>query len=715
MLRSARRLFRLLLVATVVMSSAAAVVAVGPTAQAAPSVVVQNGRIMIGAPTGTGGSSLLSVDDAGHGSSLVTGSSPSGDFSDDGSYIVVSVDGSIRAADADGRSPSVVLATGTRPRFSPNISKILYWSGVSGASGDIWTMDNNGTGKVKVATGASYYATGNLHAADPEWSPDGTKILFESGGQVRVVNADGTGGTALATGTAANWRPDGTKVAYSSGGAVRTVNANGTGDAAVSGASGIDPKWSPDGASIMFQKSDGIYTIPAAGGTATRIALGVGDSKYIWSPDGAEIAFTRWNAGNSPASYDLLVAPSTGDGSLERRIVQGSLHRIDDWQPIRATPSKFVGISPKRFLDTRESGQGGALAGGTFLTLQIAGRAAPLNQVPSSATSVVLNVTAVAPSAATYLTVWPTGQPLPLASNLNNTAGDTSPNLVTVKLGKNGSVNVFNAAGSVDVLVDVVGYYTAAAGAAGFQAVAPNRLLDTRSATGGHPARFGPGESFDLVVAGGTTTVPANATSVVVNVTAVAPDSGTFLTVWPKGDSRPTDVSNLNPHPFENRPNLVAVKVGTSQSISIYNALGHLDVVVDVVGYFTTADAQARLFVPTNPYRLYDSRELSLSLGNEGTVSIDSDGQGPIQPGSKALVMNTTITQPTASGFLTVFPSGPVRPEASNLNFAPTQTVPNLVYTGLSSDGKFTAYSGLALPQGSTHVIFDIAGYFIAP
>jgi serine protease len=82
--------------------------------------------------------------------------------------------------------------------------------------------------------------------------------------------------------------------------------------------------------------------------------------------------------------------------------------------------------------------------------------------VPASGVSaVLLNVTAVAPTAATYLTVWPAGESMPLASSLNASAGQIVANSVMAKVGADGRVMIFNAAGATDVVVDVAGYFTA--------------------------------------------------------------------------------------------------------------------------------------------------------------------------------------------------------------------------------------------------------------
>lgn len=118
-----------------------------------------------------------------------------------------------------------------------------------------------------------------------------------------------------------------------------------------------------------------------------------------------------------------------------------------------ATGSRFVGMTLTRISDTRK-GHGPVGPGGT-MAVQVAEQ----NGVPASATAVVLNVTVTNPTADSYLTVWPAGATQPVASDLNYTAGSTVPNLVIVKVGTNGNVNFFNAAGSADVVVDIVGWY----------------------------------------------------------------------------------------------------------------------------------------------------------------------------------------------------------------------------------------------------------------
>ncbi len=91
-----------------------------------------------------------------------------------------------------------------------------------------------------------------------------------------------------------------------------------------------------------------------------------------------------------------------------------------------------------------------------------------------------------------------------MASNLNFVAGQTVPNLVMVKVGPGGIVNLFNSSGATDVIADVAGWYGASGGpgGAGFSSVAPARILDTRVGLGAVGAPLAPGATMALFVTG---------------------------------------------------------------------------------------------------------------------------------------------------------------------------------------------------------------------
>ncbi|HEX5405360.1 MAG TPA: hypothetical protein VFX16_24055, partial [Pseudonocardiaceae bacterium] len=114
---------------------------------------------------------------------------------------------------------------------------------------------------------------------------------------------------------------------------------------------------------------------------------------------------------------------------------------------------EFIPVSPSRLLDTRKTG--GPVGAGGQVSIPVAG----VNGVPADATAVVMNLTATAPTASTFLTAWPHGQVRPGTSNLNPVAGQTLANEVTAPIGANGKVDVFNHVGSVQVIADLLGYY----------------------------------------------------------------------------------------------------------------------------------------------------------------------------------------------------------------------------------------------------------------
>jgi len=386
--------------------------------------------------------------------------------------------------------------------------------------------------------------------------------------------------------------------------------------------------------------------------------------------------------------------------------------------------STYFPLSPGRVLDTRDgTGTGGVVnpigAGGT-IDVPVTNRVGvPLTGV----TAVALNVAATnATGPPSFLTVWPTGQTRPLASNLNFVPGVSVPNLVIARVGIDGKVSMYNNVGSVNVVADVQGYFQGDATGSTYIPLNPARVLDTRVGTGGTAAKVGPGGTIELKVtdAGG---VPAAGTAVVLNVTATnVSGAESFLTVWPSGSSRPF-ASNLNFIQGQTVPNLVIARVGEGGKISIYNNVGTVDVVADTQGFFAApvtppATPTGSQYFPANPARILDTRDgtgvpggATGQLGTASTIDLQVTGAGGVPANATAVVLNVTVTEsPGPDSFLTVYPTGTVRPLASNLNYAPGQTIPNLVIARIGAGGKVTIYNN----SGSTFVIADVQGWFTA-
>ena len=166
-------------------------------------------------------------------------------------------------------------------------------------------------------------------------------------------------------------------------------------------------------------------------------------------------------------------------------------------------------------------------------------------------------------------------------------------------MGANGQVSLYNQSGSTDLVVDIDGWYdTGGASAAGgtLHPVNPQRVLDTRDGTGlpGHVAApMGPGSTVHLPV---TTlaSLPAGATAVVLNLTSTNATSSSFITAWADGTAQPL-ASSLNPEAGQVDSNLVVVPIGANGDVNLLNALGRLDLIGDLAGWFgNPADAHHR-------------------------------------------------------------------------------------------------------------------------
>jgi hypothetical protein len=370
----------------------------------------------------------------------------------------------------------------------------------------------------------------------------------------------------------------------------------------------------------------------------------------------------------------------------------------------------YVPVGPVRVLDTR-NGTGAPQApvgpGGT-ISLQVEGVAG----VPASGvTAVVLNVTATDATASSYVTVYPDGTTRPTASNLNFTAGETIPNLVTVPVGADGAVDFYNHSGSVDLVADLEGYYTTTGTGSLLGSLGPVRVLDTRDGTGAPQAPVGPGGTISLQVAGVDGVPASGVTAVVLNVTATDTTAASYVTVWPDGQSRPT-ASNLNFTAGETIPNLVVVPVGADGEVDFYNLAGSVDLVADLSGYYTAAGAG---YTPVGPVRVLDTRDgtgaAQAPVGPGGTISLQVAGvDGVPSSGVTAVVLNVTATDTTAASYVTVWPDGETQPTASNLNFTAGETIPNLVVVPVGADGEVDFYNF----AGSTDLVADLAGYFTA-
>ena len=247
-------------------------------------------------------------------------------------------------------------------------------------------------------------------------------------------------------------------------------------------------------------------------------------------------------------------------------------------QPQR--PGRFLPIVPTRLIDTRTNPID-PLAARSVRELTVVGHGG----VPAAGVSaVVLNVTAVNAREIGYLTLYPTGTPQPVASNLNYVAGQTIPNQVIVPVGTDGKVSIY-ADGATDVIVDLAGGFTDGSAARSitglFVPTPPTRVLDTRVG-----AKVAPNGTATVPAASGVG-VPAGVfvSAIAMNVTATESTGPGFVTAYPDGAALPL-ASNLNlERTGQTIANHVTIGVGDGASDTLFTD-GGTHLLADVNGYY---------------------------------------------------------------------------------------------------------------------------------
>jgi Fibronectin type III domain len=329
-------------------------------------------------------------------------------------------------------------------------------------------------------------------------------------------------------------------------------------------------------------------------------------------------------------SYTVNVAALTSAGAGDEVAAPEAVQTV-------APGGSFVGLTPVRLLDTR-IGLGAPKGSTTSVALTVDGHGG----VPTSGVSAVaLNVTVTQPVGPGVITAYPAGQPLPLASNLNFTSGDTVANFVVVPVGVGGVVDLWSSA-STQLVADVSGYYTtvgAASPVAGlYHPLSPSRLLDTRIDEGG--SEPGPGGIVDLQITGQGPVPSTGVSAVVLNLTVTEPTTSGFVTAYPTGAARP-NTSSVNFTPAQTVANRVIVPVGPNGDISLYNPLGDTQIVVDATGWFTDgtdASAGGSYYVAVTPHRLVDTRigtgAPEAQIGPGGVLMVQVAGQDGVPAAS---------------------------------------------------------------------------------
>ncbi len=304
-----------------------------PTARCVPPA-----RLYVVAPDGTGSTRLT-------GRNFAPDRFPA--WAPDGSRIAFERGGEILIVSANGGRPAKLTDTRVRerrPTWSPDGTQIAYQRGYRMHQIVVAQVDGSAARAVTI---------GFSDDVEPAWSPDGSRIAFASSRlgtyDLFTMSPDGSRLADLTRSSALDerspsWSPNGSRIAYAAGGDIYVVNADGSGRARLTSNDAADsrPSWSPDGSAIAFVRSAGgspSVLVMRADGSGPRLLAGLGDSP-AWSPDGRRIAFSLDRSAPAAGAATCVVPSILGlrlsdahQSVLRRRCVPGRTRYVPSMHP----------------------------------------------------------------------------------------------------------------------------------------------------------------------------------------------------------------------------------------------------------------------------------------------------------------------------------------------------------------------------------------------
>ncbi|MER7178116.1 LamG-like jellyroll fold domain-containing protein [Streptomyces hyaluromycini] len=458
--------------------------------------------------------------------------------------------------------------------------------------------------------------------------------------------------------------------------------------------------------------------------------------------------------------YTDHTAPSTGASgnfqlgndwhtSARTDYFSGELARAQIWTGAVVRPAQpytpagyHQAVTPTRILDTRSSSlltyTSGITAGASTVPadsvthLKIAGDSvstpvsgAPTT-IPSTVTAVAVDVTVTGETDSGYITAYADGTQRPKTSSTNFLAHTTATGYQIVPVGNDGKIDLYThintSDGTAALVVDLTGYFTSDATLTGDQTYTPLtsavRVLDTRSSVA-HTSltstgTVAAGTNFTLQITG-LNGVPSNATAVAVNLAAASATDTGYLETYATGYT-PTSAHSLSFTAGNAITSLAGdVPIGTGGTITISVQTSAAAVIAEITGYYTTGTTGQK-FHTINPTRLVDTRNgiggtttpVAANTAYNLTSAITQQVTTAATPTIAAMV---TVTNPTAVGYATVYPTavGKPTPIINNLNWGTGDTLANLTLTPTDTNGQISIYN---TSDGTADFIVDSSGYY---
>jgi hypothetical protein len=397
------------------------------------------------------------------------------------------------------------------------------------------------------------------------------------------------------------------------------------------------------------------------------------------------------------------------------------------WAPPLLTPAvaqastgsggEFVPVQG-RILDTRSGSSIGGyttqMPANTWRSVQVTG----LVGVPTTGVAAVaVNFTALNDASAGHLNAdKDEATPNTTGTFLFWNGDGASTNSGVVAVGTDGKIQV-KATTATDLVIDVQGYYTAGDPAAGgFVPLPESRLVDTRNGTGLPEAPIVE-DTTTTVQVGGLAGVPSDASAVMLNFLVLNQTASGSVIPYPADQTKPTQKLAFDPSDSDSTTSAVGLSAGSAPgaikiNIEMNGSGGTLDLVVDVLGYFT-ASRLGGAFTPAAA-RVYDSRNTGnspLAAGATRTIQV-SGVSGVPTSGIGAAAMNVEIFDGNgvSGGWTHVWPDDAVEPNPSMaVEYDAGGAASNLMTVALGADGGVKVHN-----LGSDQVDFalDVEGWY---
>jgi hypothetical protein len=384
------------------------------------------------------------------------------------------------------------------------------------------------------------------------------------------------------------------------------------------------------GASINVQVA-GVGGVPLEGASAVVLNVTAVDPSTesfltVYSEGASRPLVANLNVYAGETLANLVTLPVEVQGGVSVYNHTGTTNVVVDLEGYYTTAPLATGlynpVTPVRVLGTLSSGA--LISAGTSTEVKVN---AASTGVPTDASAVVANVTVSGPTSAGFLTVYPaptsgSGKP-PATASVNFGPGQVIGNRVTVPVGANGEIEVYNHSGNVAVDVDLYGYYTGSASELGsaFTVLSPVRFTDTRIGVNGSALGANTSETFTFTSEG----IASNATALAANVTVVSGVSPGFLTIYPVNDSSPPAVGDVNFPSGAISQNFSLAPLNSGSTKIFSSSSDPVNIVIDAFGYFAPPPPAVHVVAsPANlPANGTSTSALTISVTTGSGVAFD--------------------------------------------------------------------------------------------